>query len=230
MAVVCLLVPTWSLATRVIYHFVADFDATVDPGSEAPPEFEAKGGTLTVQGPPNIFDIVVDGSGAGAVIIAENPFGMAGTLTGSLDEPSYDSVIDIDVLLTPGASVSELTVALIDDNGGGMIDLEFDDEDGGKIIVNGQTVHISSGGEGSGPIGPITVGMHLTASMLNVNSYTVTVSGSFGSHEFSGFLPLSGPLSLAKVKFVRPGNVAGGTWTMDNLVVSSPIQGGLVAN
>jgi len=228
LVVVCLLVPAWSMAGRVIFHFVANFNVKIDPGVDIPPpDFEAKGGTFAVQGPPNLFDIVVDGTGEGVLLVFENVFGTPGTLIATLNDPAYDSIIDMDVMMTPSGSISDLIISLIDDDNGGMIDLEFDDEDGGKIIVDGESVQIGSPGESAAAMGDIAVSFRLKASLFNVNTWSVTVSGSFGTHKFSGFLSPTGPLSLAHVKFIRPGNTTGGGWALDDLVVSSPSSGGL---
>ncbi|GEM_PF-2128554 len=225
LAVACLLIPAWSLAGRVYIHFIADFDQA--SGTDAA-DFLAKGGVFVVQGPPGVFDVTVDGAGDGILNIAENAFQQPGVLTGILDDPAYDGQIDLTFDVTPSGSISDLVVSLIDDNGGGMIDLIFDDDDGGKLIVDGVSMPLNGGGTDSGAMGPISIWVNLRASLLNVNSWQVTVTDDFGTQVASGLLPLSGPLSLGKVRFIRPGSAANGLWTMDDLVISSPLDPGAV--
>jgi len=226
LAVTCLLIPAWSYASRVLVHFVADFNQT---GNGYAADFLAKGGVFVVQGPPGVFKVTIDGAGDGLLNVAENGFQQPGVLTGILDEPAYNSAIDLSFNATPSGSISDLVVSLIDDNGGGMIDLTFEDDDGGKLLVDGVSLPLNGGGTNSGATGPISVWLSLKGSLLNVNSWQVTVTDDFGTQVASGFLPLTGPLSLAKIRFIRPGGAAnGGLWTMDDLVISSPIDPGAV--
>lgn len=225
LAVACLLIPAWSFAGRVYVHFVADFDQA---SSTDTADLLAKGGVFVVQGPPGVFTVTVDGAGEGILKVADNGFQQPGVLTGILDKPAYDSEIDLSFDVTPSGSISDLVVSLIDDNGGGMIDLIFDDDDGGKLVVDGVSMPLNGGGTNSGTMGPISVWLNLKGSLLNVNSWQVTVTDDSGTQVASGFLPLTGPLSLAKIRFIRPGATANGLWTIDDLVISSPLDPGAV--
>ena len=226
LAVACLMIPAWSLASRVYVHFVADFDEIVGGGDIA--DLLAKGGVFVVQGPPGLFDVTVDGAGNGILNIAENGFQQPGLLTGVLGQPAYDDQIDLSFTVTPSGSISDLGVSLIDDNGGGMIDLTFDDDDGGKLLIDGVALPLNGGGTDSASTGPIHVWLTLRGSMLNVNTWQLSLTDDFGTQTASGYLPLTGPLSLAKVRFIRPGGAANGAWTMDELMISSPFDPGAV--
>ncbi|MFT7465231.1 MAG: hypothetical protein ACI9EF_003596 [Pseudohongiellaceae bacterium] len=228
LAVACLVIPAWSLATRALLHFVADFDQQISGGTDTP-DFLAKGGVFVTQGPPGVFDIALDGTGEGLLVVGENVFQTPAVLTGELDEPAYNSIIDVEFILDPAGPVSGLVVSFVDDNGGGMIDLEFEETDGGKVNIGGHSLVLSGGSTNdTGDVGPLHFALCFKSTLLNVNTWQLTLTNGLSSQAVSGFLPLTGPLSLAKVKLLRPGSSEKGTWTMDDLVIASPFDTSLV--
>lgn len=207
---------------RTVLHFLADFDPH-GSGWAAQEEFLAKGGKIVVSGPPDVFATDLQAPGQGVLTVGENPFGSAAILTGTLDEPVTANQLDFDMDLSAVGDLSDLVVSFVDDDGGEMIDVTFDDDDGGVLHVGGQTVPFDPEGLDPGA-GSFHLDLRLKQHLFGMRSWSLTLTGAFGVQTLQGFLPGVGALSLERVRILRPGNTRGGSWELDDLIVSSPVD------
>ena len=221
----CLLAATATPAfVRNVVHFFADFDSSPQgPGSDQ--KFEAKGGEFMVQGPPNVFDLDLRAGGDSVLVVGANPFGLPAIMTASLDEPTEQAMVKVETELTPVDGVSDLSVTMIDDNSGGMIDLEFHDD--GTVKIGPYVDVIDLTGQGQNADVTLFVTVVLRDPLVGAKTWQVTlnVPGVF-LKTYTGVILTPGPMSLSQVRITRPGPTAvAGTWEVDDLLVTSPNNG-----
>lgn len=202
--------------------FLADFNPVAGDPNGAD-EFLAKGGKIVVVGPPDVFHVASAGLGEGVLTVGENAFGAPAVLTGKLDQPAQGAQLDVSLEMTSNAGLSDLVVAIVDDDGGEMIDITFDDQDDGLVQVGGQVAAFDPGGADPGS-GSFHVEVKFKQHLFGLRSWKVILSGAFGVQQFQGFVPGLGSLNIDKLRVVRPGNSRGGSWVLDDMIVSKPLD------
>lgn len=219
LALALLALPAAGLWFRDVIHLYADFNsaAAQGPGGGTTP-VDVPGGELEFEGAPGVIDIEA-GSGGGILLVDVNPSSEAASMTATLDTPTSDDTVHVNLELTAVGGPSGLGILVADDDSGGIIDLVFDDN--GGLMVGGQ-----AGGQ---LVSQSTLPMHLTVVLrrpvLGPKTWKVTLTGAFGMKTWNGLFLSPGPLSVGSVVITRPAGTLGGTWKLDDLVVSSPIVG-----
>jgi hypothetical protein len=217
-------VPASSLFLRDIIHFYSDFNSlqSQGPGPGGNDTIFAFGGEIAFEGPPGVFDLDLSGPD-GVLTIGENAMPLNASMVVELEEPTHENVVEIGFDLTMLGGPSPLVVALSDDDGGGMIDMVFEDD--GSVTIGSANMELD------GALGSSVHEMHvlivLRQALLGVKTWDVVITGPNGSQSLGGVAGTVGPLSLSEFRVVRPGLARSGSWTLDDLVISSPKTGGV---
>lgn len=219
LAAACLALPAAPAFWRSIVHFYAGFDTALSQGPGGGQELPALGGKITLSGTPDVFTLEPDPTG-GVLAIALNPLASPAVLLAELEDPAHESEIRVDFDLVQVGGPSGLVIGMIDDDSGGMIDIEFSDD--GSITVGG--VH----GQLDQPAPNVTkeVSVVFRDSAVGPKTWKVSLKGPGGTKIYQGFVLSPGDLSLGEIRIVRPGLSLGGSWKLDELVVSSPVGSG----
>ncbi|RKY21136.1 MAG: hypothetical protein DRQ55_05325 [Planctomycetota bacterium] len=223
LALVLLGLPASSMWLRDIVHFYSAFNAYVphSAGGSGPGSILVLGGGVEFSGVPGVFDLDLSGTD-GVLIIKENAQALPAQMMAHLDQPAVAGQINVSFDLGMLNGPSGLVVFVSDDDGGGMIDLVFDDQ--GRLRVGASSVIELTGAPGSSEYA-LHADLMLRQGLLGMNTWMLSLRTPNGTVVRSGVLSSVGPLSVGGVGVTRPGLSSGGTWRMDNLLVTSPVPG-----
>lgn len=194
-------------------NFYANFN---DPQAQSGGNqtWKAFGGSASVDGPVNIFEVVFPMPQDGEVEIQPNPGPDDADLVCELTMPVVAQRCDIAFALTAVGDFSDLDVRFADVGDSGILDLHFNDDR--HVVVDGQPVAL--------PLLPGEVDLYvkITLETTSVGSqlWSMTVSGPSNSVSVAGSLSVPS-LALESIHFLRRAGQVGGIWHLDDVVVTS---------
>lgn len=218
-----LAVPILAGAVRTVVHFATSFDlVSGSPGGS--PMFVAEGGVVELVGQVDVFVPTVDATGDGVLSVLPNATPVPAQLDAVLTDPFKGGQVDIAFSLQHTGAWSDLVLSAFDDSDGGMIDVELGDDDngGGLIEVGGVKIPFPTSSTGI-----YDVRVSLRSPTVGPTTWTVTIASQSGAEpksvSASGLLGVpSGKLTLSRAAFTRPAGAVGGTFLVDDLVISTP--------
>lgn len=220
-----LALPLLTAGMRIVTHFVADFSD--DESYQG--IFEAEGGVIQTNGVDDVFELGKNSQGDGVLQVLANPGTDTALLLAALDEPAQDGVVHVDFDMETLGDWTKLVVWFNDSDGGGIIDIVADRPDPGDspIRVGGMPVPLPQLDPGDTRL---HVRLTLKQPSFGIPSWTVQLTSSNGTSEASGPLFTGGEEpSIGSILFERPGLSLGGTYELDDVIVSSQ-SGGLLSN
>jgi hypothetical protein len=174
----------------------------------------AFGGSASVSGAQDVFEVVFPTPQDGEIEIRPNLGSTDASLVCGLTLPVDAKRCDIGFTLEAVSNFSDLDVRFSDVGDTGILDMHFNDDR--HVAVDGQAVAL--------PLLPgeikLYVNVTLETSALGTQMWKLTLTGPTDSETISGTLNVPS-MSLATIYFRRLAGQIGGTWHLDDVVVTS---------
>jgi hypothetical protein len=210
--------PATGFSTSGIVHFYASFNDRTAQGPSTNKSWVAYGGSSTVVGDQDIFNIVFPSPEDGEVEVSENPGSSNSELVCDFDIPVYGEIANISFSLTAVSGFSDLDVRFDDVGDTGVLDMQFTEDR--YVHIENKTLPM--------PLLMGETGMIVNVTIQSVEGggqiFTLTLSGPTSSSAVMGMLNLPS-LNVADVHFLREAGVVGGRWRIDDVLVTSQEMG-----
>jgi len=212
LAVLCL--PVSGFMWFGTINYFASFNEPALPTGSGNQAWKAFGGSATVHGPLNIFEVAYPTPEDGEVTIQPNSGSVDADLVCELTKPVAAQLTNISFTLAAVNGFSDLDVRLSDVGDTDILGLEFKGD--GHVVVDGQVVALPLlSGEMD-----VMVNVTLETTSLGVQAWRLALSGSSDKVTASGILNVT-TLSVSSIHFLRRAGQVGGIWTLDDVLVTS---------
>ncbi len=202
----------WSSGTL---NYYANFNDPTPPPPGGAKTWKAVGGSVTAEGPAQVFEVVFPTPGDGEMQIRPNTTGSDADLVCDLTVPVEGVRCDVGFSLSAVDGFSDIDVRFDDVGDSGILDLHFNDDR--HVVVNG-------GMPVALPLLPgetaIYVNITLESSLVSGQTWELTLTGPTITKQVSGTMAVP-TLSLSSIHYIRRAGEVGGTWRLDDVVVTS---------
>ncbi|MDG2148298.1 MAG: hypothetical protein P8N09_02115 [Planctomycetota bacterium] len=212
LAVLCL--PVSGFMWSGTLNYFASFNEPGLPTGSGNQTWKAFGGSATVQGPLNIFEVAFPVPEDGEVMIQPNPGSVDADLICQLTKPVTAQTTHVTFTLEAIGNFSDLDVILSDVGDTDILGLQFKDDR--HVVVGGQVVELPLG---SGEVG-VQVHITLETNSLGGQKWKLIMKGSSDEVTASGTISVA-TLSVSSIHFLRRTGQVGGIWALDDVLVTS---------